>query len=262
MRYLFVFIIIGACSCQNKPVSFDGAEWVDLTHSFDSTTLYWPNNLKGFEHPVDFEGMSPAGFYYSSFALSTPEHGGTHLDAPKHFAENRLAADEIPLSSLTGMAIVIDISAKALANRDYLLSIEDVQNWEKVNGQIDPNAIILIKTGYSKFYPDRLTYFGTDKKGAEAIPDLHFPGIDPNAVTWLIKNRNIKAMGLDTPSLDRGQSKNFEAHQVLLGENKPGFENLTNLDLLPAKGIYIVALPMKIAKGSGGPLRIIATVQK
>jgi kynurenine formamidase len=206
--------------------------------------------------------MSPAGFYYSSFALSTPEHGGTHLDAPKHFAENRLAADEIPLSSLTGMAIVIDISAKALANRDYLLSIEDVQNWEKVNGQIDPNTIILIKTGYSKFYPDRLTYFGTDKKGADAIPDLHFPGIDPNAVTWLIKNRNIKAMGLDTPSLDRGQSKNFEAHQVLLGENKPGFENLTNLDLLPAKGIYIVALPMKIAKGSGGPLRIIATVQK
>lgn len=262
MRYLQIFVIVIIFSCQTKPVSLEGAEWVDLTHSFDSTTLYWPNNVKGFEHPVDFEGISPAGFYYSSFALSTPEHGGTHLDAPKHFAENRLAADEIPLSSLTGMAIVIDISAKALANRDYLLSVEDVQDWEKKNGQIEPNTIVLVKTGYSKSYPDRLKYFGTEKKGMEAIPELHFPGIDPTTVSWLIKNRNIKAMGLDTPSLDRGQSKNFEAHQVLLGENKPGFENLTNLDLLPAKGIYVVALPMKIAKGSGGPLRIIATVVK
>jgi kynurenine formamidase len=262
MRYLSILLIFTALSCQTRPVSLEGAAWVDLTHSFDTSTLYWPNNVKGFEHPVDFEGMSPAGFYYSSFALSTPEHGGTHLDAPKHFAENRLSADEIPLSSLTGMAIVIDISAKALANRDYLLSIEDVEDWEKKNGRIENNTIILVKTAYSKFYPDRLKYFGTDKKGMEAIPELHFPGIDPAAVSWLIKNRNIKAMGIDTPSLDRGQSKNFEAHQVLLGENKPGFENLTNLDLLPSKGLYVVALPMKIAKGSGGPLRIIATVLK
>jgi kynurenine formamidase len=262
MRYIFMLIIIGACSCQTKPVALEEAEWVDLSHSFDSTTLYWPNNVKGFEHPVDFEGQSPAGFYYSSFALSTPEHGGTHLDAPKHFAENRLSADEIPLSSLTGNAVVIDITEKAMADRDYLLSVQDITDWEKKNGRIDDNTIILVKTGYSRFYPDRLKYFGTDKKGPEAIPELHFPGIDPATVTWLLQNRKIKAMGLDTPSLDRGQSKLFEAHQVLLAQNKPGFENLTNLDLLPAKGIYVVALPMKIARGSGGPLRIIATVLK
>ncbi len=262
MRNLLLLLFAVISSCQTKPPSLQDAEWVDLTHSFDSTTLYWPNNIKGFEHPVDFEGVTAAGFYYSSYALSTPEHGGTHLDAPKHFAANRLSADEIPLSSLTGVAIVIDISEKAKADRDYMLSIKDVEDWETKNGKIDANTIILVKTGYSKFYRDRLTYFGTDKKGLEAIPELHFPGIDPATVTWLIKNRNIKAMGLDTPSLDRGQSKNFEAHQVLLGENKPGFENLTNLDLLPAKGIYIIALPMKIARGSGGPLRIIATVLK
>jgi kynurenine formamidase len=251
-----------AAACQPKAPSITQAEWIDLTHAFDSTTLYWPNNVKGFEHPVDFEGQSPAGFYYSSFALSTPEHGGTHLDAPKHFAENRLAADEIPLSSLTGPAVVIDISEKAMADRDYLLSVQDITDWENKNGRIDDNTIILVKTGYSKFYPDRLKYFGTDKKGLEAIPELHFPGIDSATVTWLLQNRKIKAMGLDTPSLDRGQSKLFEAHQVLLAQNKPRFENLTNLDLLPAKGIYVVALPMKIAKGSGGPLRIIATVLK
>jgi kynurenine formamidase len=262
MRHLIFFLAVIASSCATRPVSFEDAEWLDLTHSFDSTTLYWPNNVKGFEHPVDFEGQSPAGFYYSSFALSTPEHGGTHLDAPKHFAENRLSADEIPLSSLTGNAVVIDITEKAMADRDYLLSVQDITDWEKKNGRIDDNTIILVKTGYSTFYPDRLKYFGTNKKGPEAIPELHFPGIDPATVTWLLQSRKIKAMGLDTPSLDRGQSKLFEAHQVLLAQNKPGFENLTNLDLLPAKGIYVVALPMKIARGSGGPLRIIATVLK
>jgi kynurenine formamidase len=252
MRFLFLLLVSIVASCSNKTVSFDSAEWIDLTHSFDTSTLYWPNNAKGFEHSTDAEGLTPLGYYYSSYSLSTPEHGGTHLDAPIHFAAGKLTSDQIPLSSL-------DISKQALANRDYLLSIDDIKNWEKRNGKIPDNSIILVKTGYGAFYPDRQKYFGTAKKGVTAIPELHFPGISPEAADWLIKNRNIKAMGLDTPSLDRGQSKDFAAHQVLMGANKPGFENLANLDKLPAKGIYVVALPMKIARGSGGPLRIIAS---
>jgi kynurenine formamidase len=118
-----------------------------------------------------------------------------------------------------------------------------------------------VRTGYGKFYPDRAGYFGTTKRGLEAIPELHFPGIGPEAASWLMKNRKVKAMGLDTPSLDYGQSKDFQTHRVLLGENKPGFENLANLDQLPVKGAYIVALPMKIGGGSGGPLRIAAAVK-
>ena len=97
---------------------------------------------------------------------------------------------------------------------------------------------------------------------AEALPELHFPGVAPETTQWLVDNRDIKALGLDTPSMDHGQSKDFKTHQILLGRNKPGFENLANLNLLPEKGIYIVALPMKIGKGSGGPLRIIASVMK
>jgi kynurenine formamidase len=257
---LFAFAFIVA-SCSSKTMPTRSYKWIDLTHSFDNNTLYWPNNLKGFEHSTDAEGVTPLGYYYSSYSLSTPEHGGTHLDAPIHFAANKLASDQIPLSSLTGNAIVIDISKNALANRDYLLSIIDVQNWEKKNGKIPDNTIILVRTGYGAFYPDRAKYFGTAKKGVEAIPELHFPGIDAATAEWLVKNRNIKALGLDTPSLDRGQSKDFASHQVLMGHNKPGFENLANLDKLPAKGIYVVALPMKIKGGSGGPLRIIASVQ-
>jgi kynurenine formamidase len=258
---MIIALLVAGISCHNKTASFQFPEWIDLTHSFDSSTLYWPNNLKGFEHSTDSEGLTPLGYYYSSYSLSTPEHGGTHLDAPIHFAAGKLTSDQIPLSSLTGNAVVIDISKQALASRDYLLSTDDLKNWEKKNGKIPDNSIVLVRTGYGAFYPDRLKYFGTSKKGAQAIPELHFPGISPEAADWLVKNRNIKAMGLDTPSLDRGQSKDFATHQVLMGANKPGFENLANLDKLPAKGIYVVALPMKIKGGSGGPLRIIASVQ-
>jgi kynurenine formamidase len=261
--FFFIFLAtLSACSGSRKTTaSLDKLEWIDLTHAFDSSTLYWPNNINGFTIKTEAEGYTPGGYYYSSYSICTPEHGGTHLDAPIHFASNKLTADQIPLSSLTGEAVVIDVSAKALANRDYLVSIKDIENWEKKNGRIPDNAIILIRTGYGQYYPDRAKYFGTSKKGPEAIPQLHFPGIDPATAQWLLDNRKVKAMGLDTPSLDYGQSKDFKTHQVLMGANRPGFENLANLDKLPARGIYVVALPMKIARGSGGPLRIIAAIR-
>ncbi len=236
-------------------------KWIDLSYAYDSTTLYWPNNAKGFEHHTDADGVTPLGFFYSSYSICTPEHGGTHLDAPVHFSKGGLAVDEIPMSSLTGDAVVIDISEKALKNRDYQVSIADIENWEKSNGKIEDNTILLFRTGYGQFYPDRAKYFGSPKTGVEAIPELHFPGIAPETTQWLVSNRKIKALGLDTPSMDYGQSKDFKTHQILLGQNKPGFENVANLDKLPARGSYVIALPMKIGKGSGAPLRIIAGVK-
>ncbi len=164
------------------------------------------------------------------------------------------------MENLTGNAVVIDVSANALKNRDYQITIADVEAWELEHGELKPNTIILFKTGYGQFYPDREKYFGTPKKGVEAIPELHFPGIHPETTSWLVEKRNIKAMGIDTPSIDYGQSKDFKTHQILLGANRPGFENVAALDKLPPTGLYVVALPMKIGKGSGGPLRIIAQV--
>lgn len=263
MKKIILLFIAGLTACaqhHNAVVSTNDLNWIDLTHPYDSTTLYWPNNVKGFEHVTESEGKTALGYYYSSYSICTPEHGGTHLDAPIHFAENMLTVDRLPLSSLTGNAVVIDISPKALANRDYQVSVEDIENWENENGRIPDNTIILFKTGYEQFYPNREKYFGTPKTDLKAIPELHFPGIAPETTLWLVEKRNIKALGLDTPSMDYGQSKEFKTHRILLGRNKPGFENLANLDQLPSKGIYIVALPMKIAKGSGGPLRIIATL--
>ncbi|MBS1734850.1 MAG: cyclase family protein [Bacteroidetes bacterium] len=261
-KYLFVLCFLAACKEQprvaEQPKFPEQLEWIDLSHTFDSTTLYWPNNTKPFMHTTDAAGFTDKGYYYSSYSICTPEHGGTHLDAPIHFASGKLTADKIPLTSLTGNAIVVDVSQKALANRDYLVSVEDWQQWEKENGRIPDGSIVLIRTGYGQFYPNREKYFGSAKVGPEALTELHFPGIDPTAADWLVKERKVKAVGLDTPSLDYGQSTDFRTHQVLMGNNVPGFENLAALDKLPAKNIYVVALPMKIGGGSGGPLRIIA----
>lgn len=258
--FIFISLLLAACTQTRKPQPAlqSQIEWTDLTYAFDTTTLYWPNNTKPFVHTTEAEGLTPGGYYYSSYSICTPEHGGTHLDAPIHFASGKWTVDEIPLDKLTGTAIVIDISKKALPNRDYLLSVADIEEWEKANGRINDNTIVLVRTGYGQYYPNREKYFGSPKTGPEALPELHFPGIDPAAAEWLVKERKVKAVGLDTPSLDYGQSKDFKTHQVLMGANVPGFENLANLDKLPLKGVYVVALPMKIGKGSGGPLRVIA----
>jgi kynurenine formamidase len=268
---LIAFISCSAISLALNCVSFSinaqdlsqvlsKGKWIDLSYDLSPETLYWPNNPTGFKLDTIFEGISPAGFYYSTYAFSAPEHGGTHLDAPIHFAQNGLTADKLPLEKLIGDAVVIDVSAKALIDRDYLVSVKDITDWEAKNGKIKENTIVLFRTGYGQYYPDRQKYFGTTETGAGAVPKLHFPGIDSAAATWLVQHK-IKAVGIDTPSMDFGQSKNFKTHQILLGASIPGFENIANMDLLPVKGAYIIALPMKIKNGSGGPLRIIAWVK-
>lgn len=239
---------------------FENGKWIDLSYPFSKETLYWPNNLKGFTMDTLFEGTTPGGYYYSSFGFCAPEHGGTHLDAPVHFAEGRKSVDQLSLQQLTGPAVVVDVSANALNNRDYLISIDDILSWEKENGPLPDSVILFFRTGYGKYYPDAARYFGTDKKGDSAIALLHFPGIDPLLAEWLLKNKTIKAVGLDTPSIDYGQSSDFKTHRILLAENIPAFENVANLDMVPVKNSYVVALPMQIKKGSGAPLHIIAFI--
>src|SRR5688500_3446651 len=258
---LFLFACVKNENGNHVP-SLNDAKWIDLTHPFSANTLYLPNNPKGFTRYTLFEGMTAKGYYYSSFDFYAPEHGGTHLDAPVHFAEGKKTVDELDLNQVIGEGVVIDVSKNAATSRDYQINVEDVTNWEKENGQLDENMIVLFNTGYGKFYPNALEYFGTDKKGEEAIPFLHFPGIHPQLAEWLIKNRKVKAVGLDTPSIDYGQSTDFQTHRILLAENMPAFENVTNLDKLPAKNFNVVALPMLLKDGSGGPLRIIASVSE
>ena len=235
-------------------------EWVELSHAFGPSTIYWPTDTAGFQLTELAYGRTEGGYFYASYSFASAEHGGTHLDAPIHFAEGRMTADEIPLSSLITMASVVDVSAGADADPDYLLSVEDLTAWEAEHGELADGTALLVRTGWSSRWDDRTAYLGTDLTGPEAVPELHFPGIGPEAAQWLVDNRNVAAVGIDTPSIDYGQSSDYRAHVILYSANMVGFENLTNLDALPATGAGIVALPMKIVGGSGGPLRVVAWV--
>lgn len=232
---------------------------IDLSYSFNAETVYWPT-AEGFQREVTSEGVTAQGYFYASGTFTSAEHGGTHLDAPAHFSESGLPVDEIPLDRLMGNAVVVDVSEHASVNPDYQISTEDLQEWEMEHGPIPDGSIVFFRTGYGEFWPDRMRYMGTEERGTEAIAELHFPGLSSSAAEWLLENRSVRAVGIDTPSIDYGQSQQFETHRVLAGENVPAFENVANLGELPEEGGLVVALPMKIEGGSGGPVRIVAFV--
>jgi kynurenine formamidase len=253
---LAALLVSGACA-THAPES--PKHLVDLSYDFSDKTVYWPTS-DPFTIQTVAEGRTEKGYYYSAYKFSAAEHGGTHIDAPVHFAEGRHSVDQIPLDQLMGPAVKVDVTDKATVSRDYLVSVADLTAWEQAHGRIPDGAILLLQTGYGKFWPDRKSYLGTDKLGAEGVAELHFPGLDPEAARWLVANRSVRAVGLDTASIDFGQSTTYDSHVALLGNNIPVFENVANLDQVPATGATIIALPMKIKGGSGGPLRIIAEV--
>ena len=233
------------------------AKAVDLSHPFSLETVYWPTE-DGFRLTMEAAGMTEAGYYYAANSFCAAEHGGTHVDAPIHFAEGKATVDRIPLERLIAPGVVVDASAKAAADRDYLVGKTDFAGWEERNGRLPDGSILLLRTGWGRFYPDREAYLGTAERGPAAVQKLHFPGLDPKAARWLVANRRVAAIGLDTASIDHGPSRTFEAHRILSQAEIPVFENVANLDLLPANGFRVVALPMKIEGGSGAPLRIVA----
>lgn len=258
--FLVAVMIISCTDEKSDPISLlKNGQWIDLTYDFDENTVYWPTNVP-FRHDTVFYGFHENGYFYSSFKYSAEEHGGTHFDAPLHFGEGRSSVEKVPVSQLTGEGIVIDVSEKALKNRDYLVTVEDFMDWEKEYGQIPDRAIILLHTGFGQFWNDHEKFTGTSKTGMEAIPELHFPGLHPDAAKWLAKNRNINAIGLDTPSIDYGQSRDFMAHRILCENDITIYENVAHLEKVPHRGSYIIALPMKIRGGSGAPLRIVAFI--
>lgn len=263
LRRVFVMVLLASVlgappSRAQQAIDLSRHELVDLTHPFDERTLYWPTEKSTFNLRQLAWGDA-TGFFYAAFALCTAEHGGTHLDAPLHFAEGRHATADVPLQQLVAQAVVLDVQAAANADRDYQVSVADIERFEKTHGSIAPGTIVLVRTGWSRHWPDRKAYLGDDTPGDASR--LSFPGVGPEAMRMLV-DRTIAALGIDTASIDYGRSKDFLAHRVGAERNVPNFENLTNLDRLPPTGALVVALPMKIAGGSGGPLRAIALVPR
>lgn len=260
-------MLLAACATEERapgapPAALDPAAFrvVDLTHAFDARTLYWPTSPSGFRLDTLAAGMTPGGWYYSANAFHAPEHGGTHLDAPIHFAQGRPTVDRVPLERLVAPAVVIDVSAKAAADADYRLTRQDVLDFEARHGAIRPGTIVLLRTGWSARWPDRKAYLGDDTPNDAS--KLHFPSFGEDAARLLVTDRKVAAIGADVASIDYGQSQDFVVHRVASAADVPGLENLAALDQLPPTGATVVALPMKIAGGSGGPLRAIALVRR
>src|SRR5919204_5682591 len=256
-------LVAGATPAQrvNRPlVDMARARVVDLTYAFDERTLYWPTAPSRFQLTVLHKGPTAAGFFYAANSFCTPEHGGTHIDAPIHFAEGRRTLDRVPVEQLMGPAAVIDVASKADADPDYRLTPADVRAWERKHGIVPAGSIVLLRTGWGARWPDAKRYLGDDKPGDAS--HLHFPSYGKEAAELLVKERKVAALGVDTASIDHGPSTDFPVHQIANGADVPALENVANLAALPEQGAWIIALPMKIANGTGGPLRIIALVQR
>jgi kynurenine formamidase/D-alanyl-D-alanine dipeptidase len=243
-----------------QTIDLAAARFVDLTYAFDEKTIYWPNAKTAFVKRIDFFGKTDGGWFYSSNTICTPEHGGTHFDAPIHFSEGKESTADVPVSQLVGAAVVIDVTAQAAKDRDYRLTAEDVKAWEARNGRIPKGAIVLLRTGWGSRYPDRKSYLGDDTPGKTT--DLHFPSFGKESALLLIRERGAGVIGVDTASIDHGPSADFIVHQIAGAASVAGLENVARLEELPETGAFVAALPMKIAGGSGGPLRIVALIPR
>lgn len=256
MQSLYLATAIGLLMV-NLPATRSAAQTlVDLSHPFNADTIYWPTE-PGFVLDRGDAGITQRGYFYAANRFSAPEHGGTHIDAPYHFAAQGRTVDKLPLESLVGPGVCVDVTAACAVDPDYLVSIDDLKRWESEHDDTLAEKIVLLRTGYAQHWPDREKYLGTSAVGRAAVDDLHFPGLDPAAASWLCTARRVRAVGIDTASIDNGPSRQFQTHVNLFQHNVPALENLADMQRLPATGFEVIALPMKIEGGTGGPCRVI-----
>ena len=234
---------------------------IDLTHSFDQSTIYWPTEA-GFKLQRGPAGLTEQGYFYAANRFTCAEHGGTHIDAPQHFWEGGQTVDQIPLERLIGKGARVDVSEVCSGDPDYQVTVEDFRTWESTTGESLEDRIVLIYTGFCRHWPKREQYLGTAEQGRAAVAKLHFPGLHPAAADWLVAKRRVRSVGIDTASIDHGQTSDYPTHVRLFRDDVPALENVANLDQLPPSGFAVVALPMKIAEGSGSPCRVVAMLDQ
>ncbi|KAK6176201.1 hypothetical protein SNE40_014529 [Patella caerulea] len=227
---------------------------VDLTFAMNASSVYWPGSPDFIFTILNRKQIGNHWFESNYFA--TAEHGGTHLDAPAHFSKGKWRTHEIPVERLVGPGVIIDVRSKATANHDYRVHISDIEVWEFKYGNIPQGAIVLMNSGWTKRYPDKSQVFNSENTTDPET--FHFPAFHEDAVEWLIQHRNISIVGVDTPSVDYGQTKTFPVHQLVGANNILGLENVACLDKVPEHGAVIFAGVAKLYDGSGGPARVIA----
>jgi kynurenine formamidase len=228
-------------------------EVIDLTHALSATMAYWPSpDGNPFKHDTI---RAHADGSPSMAAYFTPEHHGTHLDAPVHSAEGQLSVDRLTSTDLFGPAAVIDISTQSQADMDYRVTLADVEAWEAEHGPIPSGAIVLLYTGWADKYTDPVAYANLDDQGR-----LRFPGFSVEVAELLVNERDIRGIGIDNLSIDYGLSRDYAVHGIVNGAGKFQLENVANLGRVPAVGAYLIVAPIKIEGGSGGQVRIFAVL--
>jgi kynurenine formamidase len=226
---------------------------VDLAWPLSSRAAYWPGeNYKPFELTT-IATLEKDGVLSKAFC--SPEHLGTHLDAPNHFERGQMSVEQIPAEQLFAHGVLLDVSMAASNDPDYRVTVDDVNQFETRHGRIPNGAVVLAHTGWSRFWTNTTRYQNKDVMGR-----LHFPGYSAEAARFLIDQRGVRGLGIDTLSVDYGLSRDFAVHHVLGKAGRYGLENLARLDTLPPSGFFVVVAPMKIETGSGGPARVFAIV--
>jgi len=226
---------------------------VDLGWSLNDRSPYWPaENYEPFRletiATLEKNGVLSKAFY-------CPEHLGTHLDAPNHFETGQPAVDQIRPMDLFANGVVVDISPQAEAQADYFLTRADLDDWEAAHGPIPHDAVVLLHTGWGRHWDQAARYRNQDAAGK-----MHFPGYSPEAAGFLVNERHVKGLGIDTLSIDYGLSSDFAVHHIVNAAGRYGLENLAHLDELPPRGFYVIVAPIKIESGSGGPARVLAVL--
>jgi kynurenine formamidase len=231
------------------------AQIVDLAYSLNEQTNFWPGEQYAPFRLETIATLQQDGVL--SKAMSLPEHIGTHLDAPNHFEANQPDVAEIAPEQLFAEGVVIDISMQAEQDADYSLTVEDVAEWEAAHGAIPEGSIVLLNTGWSRYWNEPARFHGRDVRGV-----LHFPSYSPETARLLIEERKAKGLGVDTLSIDAGTSKTFDVHHIVNAAGRYGIENVANLDQLPPRGFYLIVAPMKVDAGTGGPARVFAILPR
>jgi kynurenine formamidase len=224
---------------------------IDLSHLIHGSIPSWSSDQKENFSVKTLSTYNADGFFYRMIHI--PEHYGTHMDAPAHGLKGKHTIDQIDSSKLICPVVVIDVQRKVKINSDYCLTVDDIKEWEEKNGKIKNGSVVLMLTGWGKFWNSKKKYLNKDKSGT-----MHFPGFSKEAVKFLVEKRKVNGIGIDTMSIDSGNSKDFSSHQVLFKHNKFALENLANIDKLPPIGSTIIIAPLKIKGGSGSPVRVFA----
>jgi kynurenine formamidase len=231
------------------PRQFKGV--IDLTHTMSPT-------FPTFDGEPGIELQKRLDFKRDGYNLNwwrISEHAGTHLDAPFHFSESGATAERISAQSLVAPLAVVDVSAKAARDPDYLVSREDLAAWERRHGRLPDNCCVAMNSGWARYVGDAARFTGKDGAGG-----FHFPGISPETAEWLMKQRKVVGLAVDTLSLDHGPSKDFKTHLLWLPSGRWGVENVANLDQVPAAGATLVVGLTKVKDATGGPARLLALV--